>query len=116
MNGMSHPESDGSLDLRPIMVGEIWENPVTREYATILEVPWHNQESRAVAELRYDLERLKIPTLLIAAEDNQCKSLLYANYSSGHIPKAQLLSFPTGGHILVGHPETFEAIAKFLLR
>jgi quercetin dioxygenase-like cupin family protein len=51
MNGMSHPDSDGSLDLRPIMVGEIWENPVTREYATILEVPWHNQEGRAVAEL-----------------------------------------------------------------
>ena len=48
---MSHPESDGTPDLRPIMVGEIWENPVTREYATILEVPWHNQEDRAVAEL-----------------------------------------------------------------
>ena len=48
---MSHPESDGTPDLRPIMVGEIWENPVTREYATILEVPWHNQEGRAVAEL-----------------------------------------------------------------
>ena len=48
---MSHPESDGSPDLRPIMVGEIWENPVTREYATILEVPWHNVEGRAVAEL-----------------------------------------------------------------
>jgi len=51
MDGMSHPESDGTPDLRPIMVGEIWENPVTREYATILEVPWHNQEGRAVAEL-----------------------------------------------------------------
>src|SRR5437588_9745535 len=51
MNGMSHPGSDSATDLRPIMVGEVWENPVTREYATILEVPWHNQEGRAVAEL-----------------------------------------------------------------
>jgi mannose-6-phosphate isomerase-like protein (cupin superfamily) len=48
---MSHPGSDSATDLRPIMVGEVWENPVTREYATILEVPWHNQEGRAVAEL-----------------------------------------------------------------
>jgi len=48
---MSHPGSDGLPDLRPILVGEIWENPVTREYAKIIEAPWHNQEGRAVAEL-----------------------------------------------------------------
>jgi len=34
------------------MVGEIWENPVTREHATILELPWHNEEGRGVAELK----------------------------------------------------------------
>lgn len=48
---MSHPNPDGSADLRPIMIGEVWENPVTRESATILEIPWHNEEGRAVAEL-----------------------------------------------------------------
>src|SRR5262249_50964498 len=31
--------------------GEVWENPVTRERATILELPRHNPERCAVAEL-----------------------------------------------------------------
>jgi quercetin dioxygenase-like cupin family protein len=29
----------------------VWENPVTRERAVIVEVPWQNSEGRAVAEL-----------------------------------------------------------------
>jgi quercetin dioxygenase-like cupin family protein len=48
---MSHPDPNGPPDLRPIEVGEIWENPVTRERATILELPHRNPEGRAVAEL-----------------------------------------------------------------
>jgi quercetin dioxygenase-like cupin family protein len=48
---MSHPDSGGPPDRRPIEVGEVWENPVTRERATILERPWDNPEGRAAAEL-----------------------------------------------------------------
>ena len=48
---MRHPEPNGPPDRRPIKVGEIWENPVTRERATILELPWDNPEGRATAEL-----------------------------------------------------------------
>ena len=48
---MSHPDPNGPPDLRPLLVGEIWENPVTREYAKSLELPWHNHERRTVAEL-----------------------------------------------------------------
>jgi mannose-6-phosphate isomerase-like protein (cupin superfamily) len=51
MNSMSRPGFDSLPDLRPILVGEVWENPVNREYMTILEVPWHNNEGRWVAEL-----------------------------------------------------------------
>ena len=47
---MSHPEH-GPPDRTPIIVGEIWENPVTRERATILERPWDNPAGRATAEL-----------------------------------------------------------------
>jgi mannose-6-phosphate isomerase-like protein (cupin superfamily) len=32
-------------------VGEVFENPVTREVATIVELPWSNPEGRGVAEL-----------------------------------------------------------------
>jgi quercetin dioxygenase-like cupin family protein len=48
---MSHPDPDGLPDLTPIRVGEVWENPVTRERATILELPYRNRDGRAVAEL-----------------------------------------------------------------
>jgi quercetin dioxygenase-like cupin family protein len=48
---MSHPDPNGPPDLTPIQVGEIWENPVTRERATILELPHENPDRRAAAEL-----------------------------------------------------------------
>lgn len=48
---MSHPDPNSPPDLTPIEVGEVWENPVTRERATVLEAPWMNSEQRATAEL-----------------------------------------------------------------
>ena len=42
-----HPEPNGPPDRTPIKVSEVWENPVTRERATILELPWENQSGRA---------------------------------------------------------------------
>lgn len=46
----SHPEPHAH-DLKPVEIGEVWENPVTRERVTILERPWDNPEGRATAEL-----------------------------------------------------------------
>jgi hypothetical protein len=48
---MSHPDPNGPPDLRPIQIGEVVENPVTGERATILELPWKNPEGRTAAEL-----------------------------------------------------------------
>jgi quercetin dioxygenase-like cupin family protein len=48
---MSHPDPDAPPDLTPIQVGESFENPVTGERATILELPWANAQGRAVAEM-----------------------------------------------------------------
>ena len=48
---MSHPDPNGPPDLRPVRFGEVWENPVTGERATILELPYTNPERRAAAEL-----------------------------------------------------------------
>ena len=48
---MSHPDPHGPPDRKPIQVGEVWENPITRERATILELPHENREGRATAEL-----------------------------------------------------------------
>jgi quercetin dioxygenase-like cupin family protein len=48
---MSHPTADPSATLAPILIGEIWENPVTGERAKVVELPWQNPERRVVAEL-----------------------------------------------------------------
>jgi quercetin dioxygenase-like cupin family protein len=47
----SHPDPHGPPNRTPIAVGEVWENPVTRERATILERPWDNAAGRGTAEL-----------------------------------------------------------------
>jgi quercetin dioxygenase-like cupin family protein len=48
---MSHPDPHGPADCTPIKIGEVRENPVTRERATILERSWDNPAERATAEL-----------------------------------------------------------------
>ena len=48
---MSHPDPRGPPDRTPIQVGEVWENPVTGERVTILELPYKNHEGRVAAEL-----------------------------------------------------------------
>jgi hypothetical protein len=48
---MSHPDPHAPPDRTPIQIGEVWENPVTGERATILELPHQNPERRVVGEL-----------------------------------------------------------------
>jgi mannose-6-phosphate isomerase-like protein (cupin superfamily) len=48
---VSHPDPSAPPDLRPIEPGEVLENPVTRERAVIIELPWQNADGRAVAEM-----------------------------------------------------------------
>jgi mannose-6-phosphate isomerase-like protein (cupin superfamily) len=48
---MSHPDPSTPPDLSPIELGEVLENPVTRERAAIIELPWQNAQGRAVAEM-----------------------------------------------------------------
>ena len=50
-HGMGHPSADPVGDLAPIRVGEVWENPVTRERVRHLELPWQNPDRRSVVEL-----------------------------------------------------------------
>jgi mannose-6-phosphate isomerase-like protein (cupin superfamily) len=48
---MSHPDPSAPPDLRPIELGEVLENPFTRERAVIIELPWQNAQGRAVSEM-----------------------------------------------------------------
>jgi quercetin dioxygenase-like cupin family protein len=48
---MSHPDPAAPPDTRPIEPGEVWENPVTLERGVLVELPWCNDQGRAVADL-----------------------------------------------------------------
>ncbi len=48
---MSHPDPAAPPDTRPIELGEVLTNPVTLERGVIVELPWLNDEGRAVADL-----------------------------------------------------------------
>jgi mannose-6-phosphate isomerase-like protein (cupin superfamily) len=44
-------DTGGPAGLRPWQVGDVIENPVTKEWARILELPWQNPEGRSKAEM-----------------------------------------------------------------
>jgi pimeloyl-ACP methyl ester carboxylesterase len=64
---------------------------------------------------RYDLENVRVPTLLISAADDLYGTYRGARYSADHIPGARFVGFQTGGHLLLGHwTETSEEVSGFL--
>jgi len=64
---------------------------------------------------RYDLERMRVPTLLISAEDDLYGTFPSARYTADHIPGARLVGYPTGGHLLLGHwNEATSEVVAFL--
>ncbi len=61
------------------------------------------------------LDSLDVPTLIISARDDLFDTLPPAEYAAARIPGARLVTFETGGHLLVGHrDEVRAAIADFL--
>jgi hypothetical protein len=51
LNPGQHASAAAVPDSRPIEAGEVFENPVTRERAVLIEAPWRNAEGRAVADM-----------------------------------------------------------------
>lgn len=80
--------------------------------------------SRRIAGLQADalakisgwpLERIKVPTLVISAEDDLYGTLPGAGYTAEQIPNAELMVLPSGGHLMVGQGEAVrERIASFM--
>ena len=48
---MSHPDPGAAPDTRPIELGEALENPVTRERAVVVDLPWLNDEGSSIVDL-----------------------------------------------------------------
>jgi 2-hydroxy-6-oxonona-2,4-dienedioate hydrolase len=74
-----------------------------------------NEMAVATALPRYELERISVPTLVIAAEDDLYGTYKSGQYTAQHIPGARLIGYPTGGHLLLGHRKDVSSeLSRFL--
>ncbi|MCX7042768.1 MAG: alpha/beta hydrolase [Gammaproteobacteria bacterium] len=64
---------------------------------------------------RMDFRGIRIPTLIISAEDDRFGTAGTSKAIARQMPSSELLMFPDGGHVLLGHDETSaRAIARFV--
>lgn len=74
-----------------------------------------NETAIARSLPRYDLERLKVPTLVSSIEDCLYNTYPGARYTAENIPGARFLGYRTGGHLAVGHEtELWSEVRQFL--
>ena len=84
--------------------------PISKRAAGLL-----NDGKIASSLTRYDLEDIRVPTLVIAAEDCLYGTYQGSVYTAQHVPGAKLLAFKRGGHLLVGHKQEVQReVAAFL--
>ena len=74
-------------------------------------------DAAVVTHLRpAEVARIKIPTLLISAEDDLYGTFRGARYLAEQIPGAHLVLYPDGGHLWIGHDEEFRKELEEFLR
>lgn len=74
-----------------------------------------NDAAIASALPRYELERIRAPTLVISVADDRFGTYDAARYTAEHIPGARFVGYASGGHVWVGHhKEALDEIAAFL--
>jgi pimeloyl-ACP methyl ester carboxylesterase len=64
--------------------------------------------------VRYELESIQAPTLVISLRDDLYGTFAGAQYTAQHIPGARFIGYERGGHLWVGHhDELIDQIASF---
>ena len=62
-----------------------------------------------------ELKAIRAPTLAISLEDDRYGTAAAARHIAAEVPSAQLVIYPRGGHVWVGHDaELFEGVDRFL--
>lgn len=76
-----------------------------------------NDARVAASLMRYELEAIRAPTLVIALRDDLYGMFAGAQYTAQHVPGAEFMSYERGGHLWVGHQDAMlDAIATFAAR
>ena len=74
-----------------------------------------NDQKATISDKQYDLDRINLPTLILHSLDDGLVDYDFAEYAHAHIPDSELITFPSGGHALLGHQEQYrEVVAGFL--
>jgi len=76
-----------------------------------------NDAAVTTALPRYELERIRAPTLVISLADDRFGTYDGARYTAEHVPGARFVGYPSGGHVWVGrHKEILAEITAFLVK
>ncbi len=68
-----------------------------------------------ISDKQYDLDRINLPTLILHSLDDGLVDYDFAKYAHAKIPDSKLITFSSGGHVLLGHREQYrEVVAGFL--
>ena len=74
-----------------------------------------NDWAIGAAIVRYPLERIAAPTLVVSLEDDLYGTFRSARYTAAHIPGARFVGYASGGHAWIGHhQEIFAQLIAFL--
>ena len=84
--------------------------PISRRAAGLA-----NETAIAATLTPSPIEEIRVPTLLISAADDGYRTYENSIYTAKQIPHAKLVTFPTGGHLLVGHEAEVRAEVRGLL-
>jgi pimeloyl-ACP methyl ester carboxylesterase len=81
-------------------VRELMEHilPLSERQAGLL-----NDAAIAKTLLRYELEWISAPTLVVSLADDLYGTFKSACYTAAHIPGARFIGYPSGGHAWLGH-------------
>ena len=85
--------------------------PVRERHAGLL-----NDAALAASLQRYELERIKAPSLLVSVRDDLYGTYESASYTADQIPGARFVGFESGGHVWVGHHRDLVWLMKEFLR
>jgi pimeloyl-ACP methyl ester carboxylesterase len=85
-------------------------HPASKRYPGI-----RNDQKATISDKQYDLDRINLPTLILHSLDDGLVSFDFAKYAHAHIPDSELITFPSGGHLLLGQDKQYRHIvARFL--
>ncbi len=85
-------------------------HPASRRYPGI-----RNDQKASISDTQYALNRITIPTLILHGLDDRMVDYDFAKYAHAHIPASELITLPSGGHLLLGQNVQYqEVVAGFL--